>query len=384
VQSNNNAFSHNLLYVAVVTGLLALAPLSSAVAAPLTGKIQTEAQAQAVKTWRDQVKKLGAPSEGCFRVTYPSTIFEKHACGTGTTYVATPRSAAKHALAAGNTGNDYYAQAAKPIQSATGSFPAVTGVTSVTSVYPNNEGSSSGEYTLQLNTNMAEGSAALCKADGQQSGCYVWEQFVYGTNQGNNNQPTVLIQTWLFPANPADETASEVDNMTCPSGWTLSTEGGGCYHNAVSTQTVPLIAASDLANATLEGAVDGKGNDTGYLTFIDSSTGKPTTEVVSQSDTVADFAANWNGAEFNVVGDGGGSNANFNGGSSITVKLAVDDGSNSAPTCAGGPSGGQFSGATGEGNNLNLGTCSATAGTTSASPYVEFTESNSSSSGWGF
>jgi hypothetical protein len=384
VQSNKRAFTHNMLYVAVVTGLLTLAPLSSASAASLTDKVQAEAQARAVKSWHDQVKKLGAPSEGCFRVTYPSTVFVKHACGSGTVYVATPRSAAKHTLAAGGTGNDYYAQASKPIQSATGSFPSVTSVSSITSVYPNNEGSSSGEYTLQLNTNMAEGSNALCKADGQKSGCYVWEQFVYGTNQGNNNAPTVLIQTWLFPSNPATETASEVDGMTCPSGWTLSTQGGGCYHNAVSTATVPLIAIADLASATLEGAVQANGNDTGYLTFTDSNTGKPTTEVVSQSDTVADFAANWNGAEFNVVGDGGGSNANFNNGASVTVKLAVDDGSSSGLTCAGGPSGSQFSGATGEGNNLNLGSCSTTAGTSSASPYIEFTESNSSSSGWGF
>ena len=59
--------------------------------------------------------------------------------------------------------------------------------------------------------------------------------------------------------------------------------------------------------------------------------------------------------------------AKFNSGSSITAKLAVTNGSTSAPSCV------ANSGSTGESNNLNLGSCSTGSGST---PYIQFTESN--------
>ena len=57
----------------------------------------------------------------------------------------------------------------------------------------------------------------------------------------------------------------------------------------------------------------------------------------------------------------------FNSGSSITAKLAVTNGSTSAPSCV------ANSGSTGESNNLNLGSCTTGGGST---PYIQFTESN--------
>jgi len=59
--------------------------------------------------------------------------------------------------------------------------------------------------------------------------------------------------------------------------------------------------------------------------------------------------------------------ATFNSGPLITVNLQVNDGSTNAPSCL------ANDGTTGETNNLNLGSCSATGGT---SPYIQFTESN--------
>jgi hypothetical protein len=79
------------------------------------------------------------------------------------------------------------------------------------------------------------------------------------------------------------------------------------------------------------------------------------------------LATVWKESEFNVVGNAGGSEAQFNSGSSITVKVAVSDGSTSAPSCV------ADSGTTGESNNLNLGSCSASSGST---PSIQFTESN--------
>ena len=84
-------------------------------------------------------------------------------------------------------------------------------------------------------------------------------------------------------------------------------------------------------------------------------------------DTVVDLANAWNGAEFNVIGPGGGSSANFSTGTNLTVRIAVTDGSTAKPACK------ANSGTTGETNNLTLGTCKARAGN---SPTITFAESN--------
>jgi hypothetical protein len=93
-------------------------------------------------------------------------------------------------------------------------------------------------------------------------------------------------------------------------------------------------------------------------------------------DTMLDISSVWNEAEFNVLGDAGGSRAVFNIGSSITVDLAFYNGSDSTPTCLGPTN----AGTTGETNNLNLGPCTASLGFCGAppclaNPQIEFTES---------
>ncbi|HXM07749.1 MAG TPA: hypothetical protein VN936_09795, partial [Candidatus Acidoferrum sp.] len=65
-----------------------------------------------------------------------------------------------------------------------------------------------------------------------------------------------------------------------------------------------------------------------------------------QGDGITDLSQNWQGAEFNIIGNGGADQAKFNSGSSITVSLQVKDGVSAKPTC---PS---DSGTTGETNNL--------------------------------
>jgi hypothetical protein len=88
---------------------------------------------------------------------------------------------------------------------------------------------------------------------------------------------------------------------------------------------------------------------------------------LTASDNVVDIAQVWQQSEFNIVGDAGGSRADFNKGASITVKVAVTDGSTAAPTCV------ANAGTTGETNNLNLGSCTASSG---SSPSIQFTESD--------
>ncbi len=125
--------------------------------------------------------------------------------------------------------------------------------------------------------------------------------------------------------------------------------------------TVPTIPITQLSGFKLTGRAVAGGNDSLVLTTSTQAyrlTGK---------DSVVYLATAWKGSEFNIVGDGGGSAAKFNTGSSIKVKIALKDGSTAAPTCE------SDDGTTGETNNLKLGSCSVAGGNT---PAVDFTESN--------
>ena len=63
----------------------------------------------------------------------------------------------------------------------------------------------------------------------------------------------------------------------------------------------------------------------------------------SEEDSTVNLAASWKTAEFNVVGDGGGTQATFNIGATLVVRTNVDSGTTIAPTCG-------TSGTTGETN----------------------------------
>lgn len=147
----------------------------------------------------------------------------------------------------------------------------------------------------------------------------------------------------------------------CPDGWTQSSDN--CCQNSSLTST-PDIEIAGLHSMTLGGSATAGGNDTVVFTCD--------TEVWSGSfpDSVLDISSVWNKTELNVVGDAGGSRANFNGGSSVTVSIYLFDGSNSAPQCV------ANNGTAGESNNLNLGTCSASSRNGFLPPSITFTESN--------
>lgn len=312
-------------------------------AAASARSIAADAQAQALQSWHETMRHIAPPMAGCFQASYPSVIWESTRCET-TSYRSNPHVKSSTAETVGN-GNDYAAGTANLTSSATGSFPVVTGVTSETG------GTTANSYTLQLNTNLANSSPA-CGSYGYSS-CQVWEQFIYSSSYANG-VAQVFIQNWMFIPKKA----------RCPrsGGWTSykTSSYNGCYKNsnAVNTSMVP---ATQLANLKLAGAVVANGNDT--VTFTNGTTAY----AVSEADTTLGIAYEWNQSEFNIVGNGGGSAATFNSGSSVTVHLQVNDGGTTAPTCL------ANAGSTGETNNLNLGPCSTAGGT---SPYIQFTESN--------
>jgi hypothetical protein len=313
------------LNVAVVGGLL------PAFAAP-TGGVRPDvaAEAQARQSWREVIARNPAHADGCFHASYPSIAWESVACAAGPSRPYLPHRSARTRETTGD-GTDFAAQVTGLISQSVGTFPSVTGVTKETD-------GSKNDYSIQLNSNFM--TTAACNGI---SGCLAWEQFVYSSSEG-----IAFMQYWLINY-----------GNRCPSGGGWMAYEGDCYKNSASVR-VPRLAISALDTTKMSGTAVLDGNDT--LVFSADGDAYST----NGKDTVTDLATDWTASEFNIIGDGGGSEATFNTGASVTVMLAVTDGSTAAPTC------GTNEGTTAETNNLTLGSCKGVAG---ATPYIEFTES---------
>ncbi len=333
----------------VTAGLVSACWLQPALAGQATdAAIDTEAVAR--DNWRDFMTHNPETAEGCFQAAYPNFLWEKTDCK-----VAQPRVHPVHrkptngATEVTGNGHDYVAQAAGLITQTLGTFPAVTGVKTETGVGVAAFGGGGilgpNEYTLQINTNFT-GTTSVCAGH---SGCTVWQQFIYSPDYNVQGQAAVFMQYWLIGWG----------SSRCPSGWG-SDGGGDCYRNSAYV-AAPDIPITSLAKLTISGSAVAGGNDT---VVFNSGTQAYS---VSGKDSVADISAVWRQSEFNIVGNAGGSRANFNSGSSVTVKVALTDGSTAAPACV------ANAGSTGETNNLNLGTCTTASGT---NPSIQFTESN--------
>jgi hypothetical protein len=338
---------HRHLISFAAAGLVGFTCLQPALAGP---EEPATVDRTALESWRSTVEHITAPAEGCAKVTYPSYVWEKVDCSTAAPLVhpvlKKPHQGAEQVT--GN-GNDYVARSSGLTSKAVGSFPTVTGVTSEQSVGVPLFGGGGilgpNEYSIQLNTNFT-GTTSVCA---HHSGCTVWQQFIYATDYAVQGRGAVFIQYWLIGWG----------SSRCPRGWG-SDGGGDCYRNS-SITTAPDVPITSLGGMTLTATATAGGNDT--VVFTNGTTSYSLTA----KDSVVDISSVWTDSEFNLVGDAGGSRAQFNSGSSVTVKIALTDGSTAAPSCIAGD------GTTGETNNLNLGSCTTTSG---SSPAVQFTESN--------
>jgi len=355
--------------VAAVAGLLvsgalagcsgstpALSPSQSLPAAPTT-----EHAAARTTAWRTSLARVPLPSAGCFEATYPSMTWEHVACSTPPHLLyPVPRGArTAHATNVGD-GNDYTANTSSAMSSAIGSFPKVTGVTSVKSTpnpaFGNDCECGSNSYTLQLNSSFF--TTAAC---GSTKNCAGWEQFVY-ENPTGSSKGSLFIQDWLIPANLSG-------SIKCPSraGW--ESADGGCVQNSPYSVSIPNQSIANLAKLVETGDAATSG-DSVYLAVGTTVYGMKNV----QSDGITDLAANWKGAEFNVVGNAGGSIAEFNSGSTIEVGLETDTGNLTAPTCE------ADSGTTGESSNLSF-VAAPSSPAEQTYPSILFTESNVSGGG---
>ncbi|HEY4009124.1 MAG TPA: hypothetical protein VGM11_03155 [Acidobacteriaceae bacterium] len=310
---------------------------------------------------------MAAPQQGCYHASFPSTEWEKVDCAAPPAY----QSARPNLRQTVGNGYDYVAQAPSghTFSSVVGSFPTVTDVTSEKGAnVPFGNGESSGitgtnQYTLQVNTNIVN--TAACAG---YSGCYAWQQYVISTDTPvslTSNQLSgkteVFIEYWLI--NYGSSTRA-----SCPSGFLnagADSTGVDCVQNTPATVVYNgQLPATQLASLQLSGTAAAGGTDRATATYGTEA------YTASVADSYTDISSKWTQAEFNVVGNAGGSRADFNKGASLTVKVAVTDGSTTAPSCVS-PS--SYDGTTGETNNLTLKSCSATGGST---PYIEFTESD--------
>ena len=104
---------------------------------------------------------------------------------------------------------------------------------------------------------------------------------------------------------------------------------------------IPPQPLANLAQLNLTGTALTDGLDT-----ITLQTGG-NIYTASGSDDVLVLAQGWKLAEFNVFGDCCSSDATFNAGTTMAVRVSVTDGTMNAPSCGG-------QGFTSETNNLNL------------------------------
>lgn len=361
MHSKRTSSARRLIGIAILTSLAGAVWLPSALAAQAVNDNAALVRAQAIESWHHDMASIATPADGCFQAAFPSILWKQVNCTqlqpNSHVHPLPRRGIALHGFSqnsGGGTqttgnGNDYALEVTGLIKSTTGTFPSVTGVTSEKGVGVAAFGGGGilgpNEYTLQVNSNYDKTTAA-CKSH---SGCTVWQQFIYSPDYSTKGKAAVFMQYWLLG----------YGGSSCPSGFG-SDGSGDCYKNS-SAVTAPDVPATQLANLKISGSATSGGND--KVVFTNGTTAY----TVSAKDTVLDISQAWDQSEFNVVGNAGGSEAVFNSGSKITVKVAVSDGSTAAPTCA------SNAGSTGESNNLNLGSCTASGGT---SPSIQFTQSN--------
>ncbi|MEX1826769.1 hypothetical protein [Luteibacter sp. CQ10] len=342
----------------------AIAGIGVAAAMPVAASqesfdIAAAAHAQALTSWEDTIKQQAPSVEGCFTAAFPSAGWQAERCEAPPSFVSVPPATIGNGLTTSartlsadsvyqvGNGVDYAAQTRNLTRSAVGTFPTLSGVTTGTA-----------DYSLQINTNIGS-NPTTCTQFGYSS-CQTWEQFIYSTDSdgspSNGRTPVAFIQDWFFAGS-----ASQYNSVGCPSGWYSYPQQYACYRNS-NAVSVPLVPVNQIGTIKLTGSATSGGVDTVTFTVNGSA------HSVSQSATTLNINKIWKLSEFNIFGNGSDNPVvSFNRGSRVTVNLAVNDGSTNAPSCLGN------AGQTYEQNNLTLGSCTATGGST---PHISFVESN--------
>jgi hypothetical protein len=247
---------------------------------------------------------------------------------------------ANNSDAVGGGSDDFTAQVPSLIVTAEGSFISVTpGITEAGNTYSgclDQTGTNvPNAFTLQLNSNTFTNKAteALCADGATPTSCMGWQQFVF-----DNNAKQAYIQYWLENYG----TAACPAGGPPPFGWLPYS--AGCYSTTAGVGNIPSQTMADLSQITMTATADSGGTDT----LIVQTAGGDLTAL--GQDSLLKLAQRWRAAEFNIFGDGCGSQASFSSGSTIVVKTSVVDSGLDTPRCV-------RESFTGETNNLTLGSC---------------------------
>lgn len=331
-----------ILVLASVSLILAACQPGSPPSKPPPTNVEQQRQFQ------KDIAKVPPPKKGCFEATYPNREWHEVPCKPAPPYPYLPRHGARAEVV--GSGNDVSAQAPTGfISNAIGSFDSVTGVTNESGQINAQGPAVANAYSLQVNTNPFTSTAC---AGSPNAGCQGWEQFVFA-NDGSAG--SAFIQYWLLQY-----------DATCPpgAGWNQFQFKNNpdiyCFKNdSDGAAAVPNQPITSLGQVSLSGTV-GTGGDN----IVFSSGGHAYTKT---GDNAVNAAAGWKAAEFNVVGNAGGGQANFNSGSALAVKTEIIYGGAGAPTCL-------AQGFTGETNNLSFGPTPPAS--SQPGPAVEFAESS--------
>lgn len=292
------------------------APKSSVAAQP-------KPSADELERWRRTIVHTQRPKKACFTAEYPAAAWTEVPC-VKPPNIPFGRAKGVRPLTVGN-GTEFSAQAASGyILQAEGSFDSVTGVTS--EIMDLNGKLSPDVFSLQLNTE--DVSTSACNGV---SGCTGWQQFIFSNSGCGDPAACIYIQTWLFglPSCPNSDWSGPADQ--------------GCMINSTMAASFASIPLDALATVKLRGAVAGVDGPDDLITLTVG-----TTMYSAPGDNrLPDLGQHWQIAEFNIFGNGDYSVANFNTGSTLVVRIAVDSGTISAPSC-------YPNGFTGETNNLTL------------------------------
>jgi hypothetical protein len=328
------------------------------------------------RAWEKTMHHTLAPKGGCFKAVYPSKEWVEVQCAPPPKpHNVRPRRIKKEGgtEAVGGTAsgsNDLVAQAPAGhfFTNVAGSFRVVNGVTSETNVqvpaYPYTGISGSNEFMLQINTNTYTYSSAC----GSYSACYPWVQYLMSTNDiassADTGKSVVFVEYWLFNYGGAGNTSGP-----CPTGFSdieADTEGYDCEQNSAANVIYDgQIPITDLDKLSMSASATAGGNDEATVTY------KGVAYKATVPDSYTNISSIWNQAEFNVLGNWNGWQAQFNDGTVLILESDVTDGTTANPSC-------QFNaGTTGESNNLNFvpSTASPVCCTYGASdPRIEFME----------
>ena len=322
----------------------------------LLPKAVTETEKAQREAWRVQMLKKPRAAGVCYTATYPNPTWHEVRCKAPPKHYYGPRYFSGPTTDQVGAGNDFLAEpaASGTIALAEGSFDTVSGATSITTT-----GAAAGQgnnglnfWTLQLNSNYF--STELCNMNGLGLGnrCRGVAQYVY-----DNSSQQAIVQFWL--ATTDNQPLPGYPN-SCPSGWG-PTDGYCVITPGASTSFTSTPTAMNLDDIKLTGQGSGATVYWGGQMITTPAITPP----------IPDQTSNWGTAEFNIFGDGGGGQAVFNAGTSVTVRLQVKSGSNLAPNCIPG-------GSTLETNSLNL-VSTPTIVPAALYPSIVFNEDNVSS-----